>query len=160
MDGTLEIIHDVGSLTSMQFLVFSKSSRYEALSCVPLAVPAMSLANSPVKEICDGCVQCRPGSASNRFVSHWLSVFQFRLMPHSVFFSGSAPMLTFDVSVCSLRCSSVPPNWKFLENSYSQLKPIIVLRCMPYSALLSSDTLTFVPASMMLWFRMVTSPAE
>ena len=69
-------------------------------------------------------------------------------------------MVTFEVSVCSLRCCNVPPIWKFLVKSYSQLKPTIVLRCIPYSVLDSSDTLTEVPASMMLWLRMVTSPAE
>ena len=31
-EGTLDIIHDVGVDTSMVFLVFSKSSRYDALS--------------------------------------------------------------------------------------------------------------------------------
>ena len=36
----------------------------------------------------------------------------------------------------------------------------MVLRCMPYSEFDSIETLTLVPASMMLWFRMVTSPAE
>ena len=35
IDGTLEIIHDVGVDTSMVFFVFSKSSMYDALSCVP-----------------------------------------------------------------------------------------------------------------------------
>ena len=158
--GTLDSVHDLGSSTSMPFLAFSKSSMYEALSCVPPAVPAMRCANSPVKEICDGWVQCSSGSLSSMRVSHWLSVFQFMFSPHKVFFSGSEPMVTFDVSVCSLRCCSVPPIWKFLVKSYSQLKPTIVLRCMPYSVFDSSDTLTEVPASMMLWLRMVTSPAE
>ena len=144
----------------MAFFAFSKSSIYDALSCVPLAVPEISWANSPVNEICDGCVQWSRGSRSNMRVSHWLSVFQLTFRPHKVFFSGSEPIVTFDVSACSLRCCSVPPNWKFFEKSYSQLKPIIRLRCMPYSVFDSSDTLTLVPASMMLWFRMVTSPAE
>ena len=129
--GTLERIHDFGSLTSMAFFVFSKSSIYEALSCVPLACPAISCANSPVNVICDGCVQCSSGMALSIFVSHWLSCFQLTLSPHSVFFSGSAPIATFDVSVCSVRCCSVPPIWKFFEKSYSQLKPSIVLRCIP-----------------------------
>ena len=79
--------------------------------------------------------------------------------PHSVFFSGSSPIVTFDVRACSDRCCSVPPTWKFFEKSYSQFKPTIVLRCMPYSVFDSSDTLTLVPASIMLWLRMVTSPA-
>ncbi len=158
--GTLESTHDVGSATEMAFLAFSKSSIYEALSCVPLAVPAMSWANSPVKEICDGCVQWSSGNLSSIFVSHWLSVFQLTFSPHSVFFKGSDPMTTFDVSACSDRCCSVPPIWKFFEKSYSQLTPNIRFRCMPYSVFDSSDTLTLVPASMMLWFRMVTSPAE
>ena len=93
-------------------------------------------------------------------VSHWLSVFQLMFTPHSVFFSGSEPIVTFDVRACSDRCCSVPPICRFFEKSYSQLKPNIRLRCMPYSVSLSNDTLTLVPASMILWFRMVTSPAE
>ena len=93
-------------------------------------------------------------------VSHWLSVFQLMLAPHRVFFSGSEPMETFDVRACSDRCCSVPPICRFFEKSYSQLKPNIVLRCMPYSVFDSKDTLTLVPASIMLWFKMVTSPAE
>ena len=158
--GTLEITHVLGSNTVIPFIELSKSSIYEALSCVPLAVPAISCANSPVKEICEGCVQCSKGNLSSIRVSHWLSVFQLMFSPHSVFFKGSEPIVTFDVSACSLKCCSVPPIWKSFEKSYSQLKPNIRLRCIPYSLLLSSDTLTFVPASMMLWLRMVTSPAE
>ena len=158
--GTLESTHDLGSETLMPFLALSKSSIYEALSCVPPAVPAIRWANSPVKVICEGWVQCRKGSLSSMRVSHWLSFFQLMFRPHSVFFSGSEPMVTFDVRACSDRCCSVPPIWKSFEKSYSQLKPNIRLRCMPYSVFDSSDTLTFVPASMMLWFRMVTSPAE
>ena len=113
----------------MAFFVFSKSSRYDALSCVPLACPAMSCANSPVKEICDGCVQWRNGILSSRLVSHWLSFFQFTLSPHKVLLSGSEPIATFVVSDCSDRCWNVPLSWKFFEKSYSQLSPTIVLRC-------------------------------
>ena len=56
-DGVLEMNHDFGSDTSMPFLVFSKSSIYDASSCVPPACPAMSCANSPVNDICEGCVR-------------------------------------------------------------------------------------------------------
>ena len=38
--------------------------------------------------------------------------------------------------------------------------PSIVFRCMPYSVFDSNETFTFVPASIILWFRIVTSPAE
>ena len=131
MDGTLESTHDLGSDTSMPFFVFSKSSMYDALSCVPPACPAMSCANSVVSDICEGCVQCRNGILSSMLVSHWLSFFQLRLMPHSMLLSGSEPMATFDVSACSCRCCSVPLSWKFLEKSYSQFTPNIVLRIMP-----------------------------
>ena len=144
------MVHALGSLTSMRLVELSKSSMYEALSCVPLAVPAMSWANSPVNVICEGCVQWSRGILLSMRVSHWLSVFQLMFAPQRVFFSGSEPMTTFDVSACSLRCCSVPPIWKSFEKSYSQLKPIIVLRCMPYSVFDSSETLTLVPASIML----------
>ena len=74
--------------------------------------------------------------------------------------SGSLPMVTFDVSDCSLSLWNVPLSWKSLVKSYSQFTPYMVFRCMPYSVSVSSDTFIDVPASMMLWFRMVTSPAE
>ena len=57
IDGTDDIIHDVGVDTSMAFFEFSKSSIYDALSCVPRLCPAMSWANSPVNDMCDGCVR-------------------------------------------------------------------------------------------------------
>ena len=82
------------------------------------------------------------------------------LAPQRVFFKGSEPIVTFEVSACSERCWKVPPIWRFFEKSYSQFRPTIVLRCIPYSVLDSNDTLTLVPASMILWLRMVTSPAE
>ena len=68
--GTLEITHDLGSMTLIPFLAFSKSSIYEALSCVPLAVPAIRCANSPVKDIREGWVQCKKGNLSIIRVSH------------------------------------------------------------------------------------------
>ncbi|CDD05929.1 unknown [Prevotella sp. CAG:592] len=129
MVGTLDIIHDDGVLTSMVFFVFSKSSIYEALSCVPLACPAMSWANSPVKDICDGWVQWRNGILSSTLVSHWLSFFQLMLRPQRVLLSGSDPIDTFVVSACSDRCWKVPLSWKFLVKSYSQFSPSIVFRC-------------------------------
>ena len=120
----------------------------------------MRWANSPVKEMCEGCFTLRKGILLSIAVSHCDSCFQFTFRPQRVLLSGSSPIDTFEMSACSWRWSSVPPNWKFFENSYSQFTPIIVLRCIPYSVFDSNDTLTFVPASMMLWFRMVTSPAE
>ena len=69
-------------------------------------------------------------------------------------------MVTLEVSDCSESFWNVPLICRSLEKSYSQLRPIKVLRCMPYSVSLSNDTFTDVPASMMLWLRMVTSPAE
>jgi hypothetical protein len=122
------MVHACGPDTSMPLVVFSKSSRYEALSCVPLACPAMRWANSPVNVICEGCVRCRPGSLSSTLVSHWLSFFQFMLMPQRVLFSGSEPMLTFVVSDCSEMCCTVPLSWKFFVKSYSQFMPSMVLR--------------------------------
>ena len=80
--------------------------------------------------------------------------------PQMVLLRGSSPIVTFEVKACSCRCIMVPPICRFFDNSYVQLSPSIVLRCMPYSVSDSSDTLTLVPASIMLWFRMVTSPAE
>ena len=50
-DGTLEIIHDEGVEMSILLVEFSKSSRYDALSWVPWLCPAMSWANSALKEI-------------------------------------------------------------------------------------------------------------
>lgn len=35
VDGTLDRLHDVGSRTLILSVVFSKSSMYDALSCVP-----------------------------------------------------------------------------------------------------------------------------
>ena len=67
-----------------------------------------------------------------------------------VLLKGSSPMVTFEVSACSLRCISVPPIVRLLESSYSQLTPNMVLRCIPYSVSDSSDTFTLVPASIML----------
>ncbi len=126
--GTLESTHDVGADTSMEFFVFSKSSIYEALSCTPPACPAINCANSPVKEICDGCVQCRKGSLLSISVSHWLSFFQLMFKPQRVLLSGSEPMLTFVVRACSDRCCIVPLSWKSFEKSYCQLSPSIVFR--------------------------------
>ena len=120
----------------------------------------MRWANSPVKEMCEGCFTWRKGILLSIDVSHCDSCFQFTFKPQMVLLSGSSPMATFEMRACSERCISVPPNWKFFEKSYSQFTPTIVLRCMPYSVSDSNDTLTLVPASMMLWFRMVTSPAE
>ena len=128
IDGTLDSIHDVGVRILILLVEFSKSSIYEALSCVPLLCPAMSWANSPVKEIWEGWVRWRKGSLSRILVSHWLSFFQFTLRPQMVLFSGSLPMLTFEVRACSERCISVPLNRKFLLKSYSQFTPNIVLR--------------------------------
>ena len=159
-DGVLEMNHDLGSDTSMPLFVFSKSSMYDASSCVPPACPAMSCANSPVNDICDGCVRWRKGSLSSMLVSHWLSFFQLRLRPQSMLLSGSEPMVTFDVSGCSWRRWNVPPMKKSLVKSYSKLMPNIVLRVMPKSVLLSRLTFTLVPASMILWLSIVTSPAE
>ena len=131
IDGTDEITHDVGVDTLMVFFEFSKSSIYDALSCVPRLCPAMSWANSPVNDMCDGCVRWSNGSLSSILVSHWLSRFQLTLMPQRVLLSGSAPIATLFVSDCSERCCMVPDSWKFLEMSYSQFIPNIVLRCMP-----------------------------
>ena len=77
-----------------------------------------------------------------------------------VLLSGSLPIATLVVSACSLRCCSVPPSWKFLEKSYCQFMPNIVLRCILKSVFDSSETLIGVPASMRLWLSMRTSPAE
>ena len=93
-------------------------------------------------------------------VSHWLSCFQLMFSPQSMLLSGSLPMVTFEVSDCSLSFWNVPLSWKSLEKSYSQFTPYMVFLCIPYSVSVSSETFTDVPASMMLWLRMVTSPAE
>ena len=130
IDGTLEIIHDVGVDTSMVFFVFSKSSMYDALSCVPWLCPAMSCANSPENDMEEGCVRCSNGILSSMLVSHWLSFFQFMLSPQMVLLSGSEPMFTLLVSGCSERCWNVPESWKFFDMSYSQLRPnIVFLSC-------------------------------
>ena len=84
---------------------------------MPPACPAINWANSPVKEIWEGCVTCRKGILSSIFVSHWLSFFQFTLMPHRVLFTGSEPRFTFVVRDCSERCCMVPLNWKSEEKS-------------------------------------------
>ena len=130
-EGTLEMTQVVGWLTSMVFFVFSKSSKYDARSCVPLLCPAINCANSAERDMCEGCVRCRKGILSSIFVSHWLSFFQLILSPQMVLLSGSAPIFTFVVSACSDRCINVPPIIKFFEKSYSQFNPNIVLRCCP-----------------------------
>ena len=130
-EGTLDMVHAFGSLTSILLVAFSKSSIYEALSCVPPACPAIRWANSPVKDIWEGCVQCRKGSLLSILVSHWLSCFQLMFRPHSMFRNGSCPMVTFEVSVCSVRYWNVPPSCRSFENSYSQFMPSMVFRCMP-----------------------------
>ena len=57
MEGTLDSTHEVGVETSSFVVLFSKSSIYEALSCVPLLCPAKSFANSPVNDMAEGCVR-------------------------------------------------------------------------------------------------------
>ena len=160
VEGTLDMVHCLGLLRSIYDLASSKSSIYEALSCVPPAVRAISWANSPVNEIYEGSFTCRNGILFNIEVSHWLSCFQFTFSPHMVLLRGSDPIVTFEVCACSCKCINVPPIWKLFEKSYSQFNPNIVLRRVLYSVFDSNDTFTFVPASMMLWFRIVTSPAE
>ena len=81
--------------------------------------------------MCEGSFTWRKGILLSIAVSHWLSCFQFMLSPQMVLLSGSVPIVTFEVRACSCRCISVPPSWKFFENSYSQFTPTIVLRCMP-----------------------------
>ncbi len=111
-------------------VALSKSSMYEALSCVPDAMLENSFANSALNCMFEGCLRCSSGILLSKFVSHWLSCFQCKLKPKSVLLMGSAPMVTFVVRLCSLRCCSVPLIWKFLEKSYSQFRPKSVLRCM------------------------------
>ena len=67
--GTEDMIQEVGEETSMVFLVFSKSSIYDALSCVPCACPAINCANSAESEIFEGCETCRNGILSSMLVS-------------------------------------------------------------------------------------------
>ena len=159
IDGTLDNIQLVGVETSILSVAFSKSSRYEALSCTPWFCPAMSWANSPENEMDEGWVSLRNGMRSSTLVSHWLSFFQLTFKPHRVLLSGSIPIDTLVLRGCSERCCSVPDSWKLLEKSYSQFMPSMVLRSCMYSDWLSNDTFTAVPASMILWLRMVTSPA-
>ena len=64
-------------------------------------------------------------------VSHCDSCFQLTFRPHIVLLNGSLPIDTFEVSACSERCITVPPNWRLFESSYSQFSPTIVLRCIP-----------------------------
>ena len=131
MEGTLDMIQADGVLTSRALEVFSKSSRYDALSCVPLACPAINWANSAFNDSCEGWVTWRKGTLLSILVSHWLSFFQFIFTPQRVLLSGSAPMFTFVVSACSLRCWNVPDNWKSREKVYSQFNPSMVFRCCP-----------------------------
>ena len=112
-------------------VALSKSSMYDALSCVPDAMLEKSFANSALNCMFDGSLRCSSGILLSRFVSHWLSCFQCRLKPTMVLLMGSAPIATFVVRLCSLRCCTVPLIWKFFEKSYSQFSPKSVLRCMP-----------------------------
>ena len=117
MLGVLEIVQYVGCVRLFLMLLLSKSSRYEALPCTLWFCPAMSCANSPLNVSMLGCVHCMSGSLSKILVSHWLSFFQLRCTPQSVFFNGSLPMLTFVVRGCSFRYISVPPKVRFLLSS-------------------------------------------
>ena len=112
----------------MPFLVYSKSSMYDAPPCVPLGLPANRRAYSPVKLMVDGVDVCTNGSLSIMFVSHWLSFLYDTLKPITELFSGSSLMLTLVVSGFSLMCCNVPPIMKSLLNVYSQFMPSIVLR--------------------------------
>ena len=141
----------------MALFVFSKSSIYEALPWLWEFAPVKSFANSAVKLIEEGMVMLINGILSIRSVSHWLFCFHDRLSPIMVLLKGSLPIATLDVSDCSVRCINVPPKIKFLLKSYCQFKPSMVLRS-KLSPVLSRLTLTAVPASMMLWLRIVTSP--
>ena len=100
------------------------------------------------------------GRRSTIFVSHWLCFFHEKLKPHKKFCNGSEPISTFVVKGFSVSDINVPPNWKSSEKSYFQFRPSTVLRCILNRVLLSSETSTLVPASMMFWLRMVTVPAE
>ncbi len=64
-------------------------------------------------------------------VSHWLSFFQFTLMPHRMLLSGSEPIVTFDVRACSCRYWNVPLSENSFVKSYCQLNPIIVFLVIP-----------------------------
>ena len=158
--GNDESNHCDGDFRSMPFSVLSKSSMYDASFCTCFDVPASRRANSADRLIDEGSVQLMSGNLSMMFVSHWLCFFHERLKPHKKFCKGSEPMSTFDVSGFSESDISVPPNLKSSEKSYFQLSPRTVLRCMLNRVLLSSDTCTSVPASIMLWLRIVTVPDE
>ena len=146
-EGSDDSTHDEGDLISMPFSVLSKSSIYDALLCTSFDVPASNRANSAVRLMLDGAVHSNSGNLSRRLVSHWLSFFHDRLKPQRVLLSGSEPISTFEVRGFSCRVINVPPKLNSSENSYCQLRPSIVLRCILNIVLLSSDTFTFVPAS-------------
>ena len=152
--------HCDGEEMSTPFSVFSKSSMYDASLCTSFDVPASSLANSADRLIDDGSVQLMSGSMSMTFVSHWLCFFHDRFKPQRKLLSGSDPISTFVVSGFSDSDMSVPPSFRSSEKSYFQLSPNTVLRCMLNRVLLSSDTCTSVPASMMFWLSIVTVPDE
>ena len=67
-----------------------------------------------------------------------------------VLLTGSEPIETFDVRLCSERCWKVPLMLKSLVKSYCQLTPNMDFLSIAYSDWLSSETFTDVPASMML----------
>ena len=158
--GNEESNHCDGEEISTPFSVFSKSSMYDASLCTSFDVPASSLANSADRLIDDGSVQLISGNRSIMFVSHWLCFFHERLKPQRKLLRGSEPMSTFVVNGFSESDMRVPPNLRSSEKSYFQLRPSTVLRCMLNRVLLSSDTCTSVPASIMFWLRMVTVPDE
>ena len=125
IDGTLEIIQEVGIDTFIEFWYFRNH-----LYTKHYPKYLMPVRDQLCKFACKWNLwRCR--TMQERYFVQYVGVsltffFQFMFTPHSVLLSGSDPIVTFEVRACSERCCNVPLIWKFLEKSYSQLIPNIV----------------------------------
>ena len=144
---------------SMLVLVASKSSIYAVpTSPTSFVCPGIRWANSAFTWKDDGALASIHGTLSISRLSHCKSVFQLAFTPQIVFANGSLPVFTLVVNGFSRICMMVPPTVKSLLNSYSKCAPNSDLRCIENKDWLSNFTSTFVPASMIDWFKMVTVP--
>ena len=86
--------HAKAPLTSILVCAPSKSSKYTLVSpsnCVFRGFPAIKLATSPRKDICDGAVVSMVGSLLINRVKKGTSVEKLVLNPIMVLFTGSVP---------------------------------------------------------------------
>ena len=143
----------------MLVLVDSKSSIY-AVPKLPTSLvwPGIKCANSAFNWKVEGAVALIHGTLFTSCVSHCKSVFQLAFTPQIVLANGSLPVFTFVVNGFSRKCMIVPPIVRSLLNSYSKCAPNNDFLCIENNDWFSNFTSTFVPASIIDWFKIVTVP--